>query len=286
MGVADAGGRRSCRPDSRRASRRRSDSGSYLETAATLGRRAAELHTALATPAAAERFGTAAMTDRDVAALVDRVTSQWNRVRRLIAREADVPEPARAQAAGLAAHADALTALIGAEAKHAQPGAITTRTHGSLDLAHVLLYERDVTFIGMAGSVSRSPDERCQLRSPLEDLATLLRSLHAAPDAVVASRAGTSPAELQKRQTWARWWKAATMASLLTAYRAAAGSSSIVPTDTRSATALVRLFAIEQWCEEILSGLDSRPGWVAVPMAGLAELGAGPIQSSRPPGLA
>ena len=160
-----------------------------------------------------------------------------------------------------------------------------TRTHGSLDLAHVLMYERDVTFIGMAGAVSRSPAERCQLRSPLEDLATLLRSLHAAPDAVVASRAGASPAELQNRQSWARWWKAATMASLLTAYRAAAGRSPIVPADMRSATALVRLFAIEQWCEEILSCLDSRPGWVAVPMAGLAELGAGPILSSRPPVL-
>jgi maltose alpha-D-glucosyltransferase/alpha-amylase len=259
--------------------------GSYLETAATVGRRAAELHVALATPAAAQRFGTGAMTDRDVAALVDRVTSQWNRVKTLISHEADVPEPARAQAAGLAAHADALTALMAAEAAHAAPGAITTRTHGSLDLAHVLMYERDVTFIGMAGAVSRSPAERCQLRSPLEDLATLLRSLHAAPDTVVASRAGTSPAELQNRQTWARWWKAATMASLLTAYRAAASSSLVLPADTRSATALVRLFAIEQWCEEILSALDSRPGWVAVPMAGLAELAAGPILSSRPPVL-
>ncbi len=127
-----------------------------------------------------------------------------------------------------------------------------------------------MTFIDF-GDMWGPEEKRRRLHSPLEDVASMLRSFHAAGEVGLASQVAAAPQELERRTGWVRWWVAWSAAAFLNAYRTAAGAS-LGALDTGSITSLIRLFLLEQTFDEIRLSLRTRSNWLVIPVSRAADV--------------
>jgi trehalose synthase-fused probable maltokinase len=130
-----------------------------------------------------------------------------------------------------------------------------TRVHGDLHLGQLLASGGDFVVIDFEGEPARSPRERKGKRSPMADVAGMLRSLHYAS---LVSGAGPT------------WFTLAKQA-FLKAYDAAPGPSAL-PARPSDREALLRFFLLEKCAYELHYELDNRPDWVDTPLEGLEQL--------------
>jgi trehalose synthase-fused probable maltokinase len=253
--------------------RARATIGAYLESAASIGRRTAELHLALAGPEVARACGTARL---DVAALDARV-------RRLEASAAGMIAGIGGRALDhitaslvrlVAGRRDALLQVVSSLAERVPAGLQLIRIHGSLDLEQVLLSEGDFMFIDLEGDPAQSIEERRRLESPLIDVATMARSFHYAAGAGFIAHQARAPHEHARLRIWAEWWRTWTTASFLQAYRAAADGAAFVPGDLPGLQAWFRLALLERLFVEAQREAAHRPSYLWIPLEGiLTEMG-------------
>lgn len=136
---------------------------------------------------------------------------------------------------------------------------IATRVHGDLHLGQILAREGDFVFIDFEGEPARSIEERKGKRSPLADVAGMLRSFDYAAATVLRAR---SVAE-------AKAWYAAVAREFLAAYRAAAPA---VITDAATFQTSLDFYLLEKCLYEIAYEANNRPDWLAIPRDGLGDL--------------
>ena len=151
-------------------------------------------------------------------------------------------------------------------------GGMQTRVHGDLHLGQVLWTGRDVVLIDFEGEPGRTLGQRRLKRSPVRDVAGMLRSFHYAAYAGLYQECGRDDPTGGRAEGWVQFWRAAVSAAYLRGYREVLTGSPIVPQDDEEFDRLVRLFAIEKCVYEIGYELNSRPDWLHIPVLGLEEL--------------
>jgi maltose alpha-D-glucosyltransferase/alpha-amylase len=253
----------------------REAAGTYLQRARLLGERTAALHLALASdhddPAFAPEPADARY-QRSVRQAVRFASRQGFELLRR--RLATLPEAARqdAEAAmALRARAEARLALLGA----GSAGGLRIRVHGDYHLGQVLSTGRDFVIIDFEGEPGRPLSERRIKRSPLVDVAGMLRSFSYAASGTLVQRAGggTVRAEdVARLEPWARAWTAWASAAFLAGYRATAGDAAILPPDDERWAALLDAFLLQKAFYELEYELNNRPGWVGIPLQGIVGL--------------
>jgi len=130
------------------------------------------------------------------------------------------------------------------------------RHHGDLHLGQVLLAKGDWLVIDFEGEPARPLPERRGKRSPLRDVAGMLRSFTYA-----ASVAGVSHTGVEDQAR----------AEFLEGYLEAVQGTGLLP--PREATErLLRIFELEKAVYELRYELTHRPDWVPVPVAGIVRL--------------
>lgn len=139
-----------------------------------------------------------------------------------------------------------------------------TRVHGDLHLGQVLFTGDDFVLIDFEGEPARPLSERRRKRSPLADVAGMIRSLHYASVAAVRT-GGASPAGASER---ARGWYREAEHAFTTAYFATASKDPLLP----SARVALDFYLVEKCVYEVQYELDNRPDWVAIPLVGLEAL--------------
>ncbi|WP_394836358.1 putative maltokinase [Pendulispora rubella] len=139
-----------------------------------------------------------------------------------------------------------------------------TRVHGDLHLGQVLVSDDDFVIIDFEGEPLRPLSERKAKRSPLADVAGLLRSLHYAT--VTAARARGTPEARGALQAW----HVESSRELQRAYFAGTREQSF-QTAAGDVQAMLDFYALEKCTYEVLYELNNRPDWVAIPLAGLTE---------------
>ncbi len=147
------------------------------------------------------------------------------------------------------------------------------RVHGDLHLGQVLWNGSDVTFIDFEGEPTRPMGERRLMRSPLTDLAGLLRSIdyagrHAVEHAVARGLA-TPSAELDADRAA---WTAATATACATTYRTEIESAELIPADPADVDLLLGVYLLDKALYEVRYELASRPDWVRWPLAAVGEM--------------
>jgi maltose alpha-D-glucosyltransferase/alpha-amylase len=249
--------------------------GAQLESAYLLGQRTAEMHLALATDPSDPAFAPEPMT-----ALAQR--SLYQSMRNLTAK---VMQLARERVHRLPRDvAGSVREVIGLERQILKAfqglrdhkiAATRTRIHGDYHLGQVLYTGKDFVLIDFEGEPERELSERRRKRSPLRDVAGMLRSFNYAAHTVRAARlAVLLESEHQRVERWLRFWCAWASSAFVRAYLRAAGTASFIPRNDSDLELLLNSFLLEKSVYELGYELNNRPDWVHIPIRGIKELTA------------
>ncbi|HTJ90536.1 MAG TPA: putative maltokinase, partial [Acidocella sp.] len=241
----------------------------YASFARSVGTRLAELHAVLAQPSEDPAFAPEPVTSAIATKWGEGAIEQLSLAFDTLAQFTGASEPEAQAAAFLLANRQAILNLIPPLAA-AGEGTLQTRIHGDFHLGQVLVSPGDVHIIHFGGDLALSLDVRRTKTSPLRDVAGLLRSFDYA--AAQTAQSQTAPTDSQ-----APLGRFVTEISgqFYDAYRAVAQQA--VPRwapDAKSEAALLNLFLLEKSAHEICFEAANRPGWLGIPVRGLAGIAA------------
>jgi trehalose synthase-fused probable maltokinase len=250
--------------------------GPYLDSAAQLGLRTAELHSALASgtePAfAPEPFD--ARSGRDLA---QSAVGTMNKLFPLLRERADLlPASSQQIIVELLAAEPRLKSFF-SELERLEISAQRTRIHGDYHLGQVLYTGSDFMIIDFEGEPARSLEERRRKRSPLQDVAGMLRSFDYAAwapllDSSLLANGKISGTALQGIVPWAAYWKDWVSAAFLRSYLMKAGATTFIPKERRILATLLDAYLVDKALYELGYEVNNRPNWLPIPLNGIAAL--------------
>jgi trehalose synthase-fused probable maltokinase len=140
-------------------------------------------------------------------------------------------------------------------------GGKSIRIHGDYHLGQTLHTAGGWTLLDFEGEPARPLSARRQKRSPLRDVASMLRSFSYATWAVRLQRGLEPPDGFEERAREA----------FLDAYFGGMDRA-LLPTGEAQVRALLSTFELEKALYELQYELDNRPKWVPIPVAGIVRL--------------
>ncbi len=135
------------------------------------------------------------------------------------------------------------------------------RVHGDYHLGQTVHGPDDWVILDFEGEPGRPLVERRRKRSPLRDVAGMLRSFAYAASAAQLLRGAKVPDS----------WEAQARARFLEGYTATVDGA-ILPAGESSMHKLLAIFELERAMYELSYELNNRPAWVAIPVACVARL--------------
>ncbi|MDG0027380.1 maltose alpha-D-glucosyltransferase [Trinickia sp. Y13] len=250
----------------------------YRALTGTIGRRLGELHAALAAPSDDPAFAAEKATRADVRGWIDGARSMLEHALDVLAAEAakengPLDEETRALAQELVGRRAALVTALERHVPH-DVDALRIRVHGDFHLGQVLIAQSDVYLIDFEGEPARSLEERRMKRSPLVDVAGMLRSLSYASAAAqpVSENAPAQTAD-RKRALFERFLEEGQQ-SFLAGYREAVGRAVHPLVAPQAEGPLLDLFLVEKAAYEVRYEAANRPTWLGLPLRGLSMLAA------------
>jgi maltose alpha-D-glucosyltransferase/alpha-amylase len=100
----------------------------------------------------------------------------------------------------------------------------------------------------------------------------MLRSYSYAAQAGLMRYTERRAEDRSRMEPWARLWERSVAGEFLRGYREALAGTGVVPEDDLAFQRLLEVYLLEKALYELLYELNTRPGWVGIPLAGLAEL--------------
>ena len=154
------------------------------------------------------------------------------------------------------------------------------RTHGDYHLGQVLYTGKDFVILDFEGEPARPLSERRIKRSPLRDVAGMLRSfdyaVHAALAELTERAVAPQPVEQGPRvdelRRWGRLWYEESAAAFLRAYLETVRGSGLVPEDAADLKLLLDVYLLDKAVYELRYELDNRPAWAGIPARGILRL--------------
>ncbi|HWX12590.1 MAG TPA: maltose alpha-D-glucosyltransferase [Trinickia sp.] len=248
----------------------------YCALTSMIGRRLGELHSALAAPSDDPAFGPEPATPDDLRHWIDGVQSMLAGALDLLATELAKPADHLSDDARMAAQSlmEMRERLVPAIEGHVPTDvdALRIRVHGDFHLGQVLIAQADVYLIDFEGEPARSLDERRMKRSPLVDVAGLLRSLSYASAAAQPTLEHAPPQMADRKRTLYERFRTRGEESFLTGYREAMSRAPEPLVSPEAEAALLDLFLIEKAAYEVRYEAANRPAWLGLPVRGLAAL--------------
>jgi maltose alpha-D-glucosyltransferase/alpha-amylase len=248
--------------------------GIYPSRAELLGRRTAEMHLALGGPAAA---ADPALAPEPFSMLYQRsllqsISTLTRRVFTSVRRKLPgLPPGVQPRATRLLETQRAITDLL-EQTLRGRISAMKMRIHGDYHLGQVLFTGKDFAIIDFEGEPARSLGERKLKRSPLADVAGMLRSFHYAISSALIKKVTSLPEDEAWLRGWAECWYAYVAGSFLRSYLQTVGSATFVPNTAREFEDLLQAFLLEKAVYEVGYELNNRPDWVEIPIRGVLQI--------------
>jgi maltose alpha-D-glucosyltransferase / alpha-amylase len=253
--------------------------GAYLESAKLLGRRTAELHLALSSQADDPKFAPEPFTDFYRQSLYHGMLGLASRsILLLRQRLRNLPEPTQSYAKKVLQLEPEIRKRFQV-LRDRKISALRIRTHGDYHLGQVLYTGKDFVIIDFEGEPARPIGERRIKRSPLRDVAGMLRSFHYVAHSALYGQVAGVVARAEDREaleSWARFWNSWVSLSFLKEYLATADAAPFLPGTREDLQVLLSAYLLEKAIYEISYELNNRPDWVRIPLHGILQLlGAG-----------
>jgi maltokinase len=232
------------------------DPAAFLSELGSLGTVTAELHKALASDANDPAFSPEEPSAESLSLLTATIDED---VERIFVR---LPDDERV--AGIAGRGQDVRERF-AMRSQLGTGGRAIRTHGDYHLGQTL-HRSDPAhprwlIIDFEGEPARPLVERRRKRSPLRDVASMLRSFAYATSAAAIMRGVPAPGAFEERarRTFLEHYFSAIDPSLL-------------PSGEAAVVNLLSIFELEKAIYELQYELDNRPDWLPIPVAGIARL--------------
>ena len=255
----------------------------YLATAEVIGRRTGELHVELAAathPAfIAEPFTS---TEIERTAIAMRLNAR-EQLRLLEHSLRSLDERRRGLAQQLLSRADVIDHAFDGLSRISDGGRLM-RCHGDYHLGQILVTEGDIAILDFEGEPGRPLPERRTKRSPLRDVAGMMRSFGYAAMTAVSAATVTRPEDAERLEPWATLWETWVDAAFLRSYLQASDRAGVLPADPRALNELLQAFVLDKAFFELGYELNNRPDWVHIPLGGLLRLISEPQRALREPG--
>jgi maltose alpha-D-glucosyltransferase/alpha-amylase len=246
--------------------------GFYLEMISLLGRRTAELHQTLASGGGDPYFAPEPFTMLYQRSLYQSVRNLTVRSLQLLRTNTKrLPDDVRAEAAGVLADEQKILDCFG-KVLEKKYSAMKTRYHGDYHLGQVLFTGNDFVIIDFEGEPARPLTERRLKRSPLRDVAGMIRSFHYAAYNSLLSRATVRPEDQPLLDRWVDVWYCTVSGIFLHSYLQTAADAVFLPKDRAEMEVLLRIFLLEKAVYEVGYEVNNRPDWVLIPIRGIRQI--------------
>jgi maltose alpha-D-glucosyltransferase/alpha-amylase len=136
----------------------------------------------------------------------------------------------------------------------------------------VLRVKTDFVILDFEGEPARPLAYRRSKQCPLKDVAGMLRSFSYAAHGTLINYTARHPEDFARLEPWATLWERFVSAEFLRAYRETAKGAAFLPANRGDFRKLLDVFLLDKALYEILYELNSRPGWVRIPMLGVVYL--------------
>lgn len=143
---------------------------------------------------------------------------------------------------------------------------LKTRVHGDYHLGQVLFTGKDFVIIDFEGEPGLSFSERRLKKSPLKDVAGMMRSIHYAAFGKILLNENYRDRDLEFLESWAEQWQHYVGRFYLGAYMERMGMSATLSYED---DVLIRTFLLEKAIYELGYELNGRPDWTIIPLRGI-----------------
>jgi maltose alpha-D-glucosyltransferase/alpha-amylase len=201
--------------------------------------------------------------------LYQAVRGTLRRTNRLLKlKQAELPESMHGMLEETVREEAVLMDRIG-ELLRSKMNASKTVVHGALHLGQILNTGKDFVIVDLEGDPSRPLSERSLKRSPLVDVANLIRSFDYAANSALKRQ---QPNDMEFLAPWATSWATEIAKQFVGAYLQAAAAGNFLPDNSDDLDLLLDVLLIERTLTEITNELEYRPELVGVPIRALREL--------------
>jgi maltose alpha-D-glucosyltransferase/alpha-amylase len=250
--------------------------GTYAEAARLLGQRTGELHLALASAPEDPNFAPESFSKLYQRSLYQSTRNLTRRVFQLLGHTLQrLPQSLQAEAKQvLDKEGEILQCFQSVTRK--KISAMRLRCHGDYHLGQVLWTGKDFIIMDFEGEPARPINERRIKRSPLRDVAGMLRSFHYAAYSGLFDfrerRGLVLEEELESIDFWARFWHFWVSVIFLKAYMEVAINGNFLPESHEELRTLIDMYLLEKAIYEMGYELNNRPEWIKIPLRGILQL--------------
>ncbi|HEU5077912.1 MAG TPA: maltose alpha-D-glucosyltransferase [Opitutaceae bacterium] len=160
------------------------------------------------------------------------------------------------------------------------------RCHGDYHLGQLLYTGKDFVILDFEGEPARALSARRLKRSPISDVAGMLRSFHyaaySAMDKLFA-RGLINEENRAKVTVWTAFWYQWVSATFVRAYLNTIGASNLLPRTRTQLRVLFDAYLLDKAVYEIGYELNNRPTWLRIPFDGILQLTQSHLGTEVPP---
>jgi maltose alpha-D-glucosyltransferase/alpha-amylase len=243
----------------------------YFTLVQLLAERTAELHRALGSGSQEHGFGQEPFSVLHQHSLYQSAHAELSRgFARLRAQRGALPPDAAELAARVLGRQGAIDDQLRTITRE-KMAVSRIRCHGDYHLGQVLFTGDDFVIIDFEGEPGRPVSERRYKRSPLRDVAGMLRSFAYAAESALRSER-VRPEDRQRLAHFVEAFRAWVCVCFTRTYLAGIAGQAYCPKTPAQARLLLDFYELEKVLYEINYELNNRPHWLAVPLAGLARI--------------
>jgi len=230
-----------------------SDPEGFLGDLRALGVVSGEMHSALGSEASDPAFSPEQPSMESLSLITATIDEEIERIFAELPEDVEALEPIQGRGQDVQERLQMLSNLRAA-------GRVI-RCHGDYHLGQTMLAERGWVVLDFEGEPARPLPQRRLKRSPLRDVAGMLRSFSYA----------AAGSELLRGKPAPDGWEQRARASFLEGYFDAVDSA-LLPPGEEASQKLLSIFELEKAVYELRYELNNRPDWVGIPVAGIVRL--------------
>jgi maltose alpha-D-glucosyltransferase/alpha-amylase len=246
--------------------------GFFLEMVWVLGRRTGELHLALASASAETDFAPEPYSSLYQRSLFQSMRSQVKTVLPLLRKNLNKLASAVSFEAEeiLAAEQEIVAHLARIVGK--KVSTMKIRIHGDFHLREVLFTGKDFSIVGFEGDRARPVSERRLKRSPLRDVASMVRSFHYAAYSAMIEKGQVRTEDQPLLERWLDPWHAYVSNAFLRSYFETVDGASFVPSDQSQIETLFGCLLLDKAIQELGYEINNCPDRVLIPIRGIKQI--------------